>query len=99
MQTATQHRQLTFDQSIDLALDLLPGLRHDFQIIADQRKSKARDMEGVGRIGLSIPDPVMPILKQYFPELFQTDTELQGKAWLKFMMLPESERFKVQRTL
>ncbi len=99
MQTATQHSQLTFDQAINLALDLLPGLRHDFQVIADLRKSKARDMPGVGRYGLKIPDPCMPIFRQYFPDLFQDDTELQGKAWLKFMQKPEAERFKVQRTL
>ena len=99
MQTATQHSRLSFDQAINLALDLLPGLRHDFQVIADLRKKTPRDMEGVGRYGLKIPDPVMPIIREYFPDCFQEDTDLQGKAWLKFMNRPEAERFKVQRKL
>ena len=99
MKTATQHRQLTFDEAINLALDLVPGLRHDFQVIADLRKHKARDIEGVGRYGLKIPDPVMPILQQYFPDCFQDDADLAGKALLKFMQRPEAERFKVQRIL
>ena len=100
MQTKTnQHRQLTFDDAINVALDLLPALRHDFQVIADLRKSRARDMPGVGRMGLKIPDPCLPILKAYFPDCFQEDAELAGKAWLKFMQLPEAERFKLQRIL
>jgi hypothetical protein len=90
---------LTFNEAVDLAISVLPGLRTDLNQLAEMRKNECKDMEGVGRWGLSIPDPIMPILKEYWPEMFQEDTELANRAWLRFMQHPDSARFRVQQTI
>ena len=87
---------LTFDQAVEVAISVLPGLRHDLNLLVEMRKNDCKDMEGVGRWGLSVPDPIMPLLREYHPEIFQEDVHLANAAWLKFMKHPDSERFRVQ---
>ena len=89
----------TFDEAVNLALDLLPGLRHDMALIAERRKHQARDMEGTGRIALNIPDPIDDLLRVYHPELYQTDPKLRAHAWVKFMRHPDSARFRINEKL
>ena len=91
--------KLTFMQAVGLACNLLPGLRQDLEANRQQRKHQARDMEGIGRIALSIPDPLEPLLRIYHPELYQTDAELRGKAWRRFMHHPDSEPFRTNQKL
>ena len=88
-----------FDQAVGIALDLVPGLRNDLARIAERRKHQARDMQGIGRVALEIPDPIVPLLAHYHPELYQDDDELRGKAWLRFMRHPDSERFRTNAKL
>ena len=89
------NQTLTFDQAVSLAMDLVPGLRNDMALLAKMRKETPRDMEGIGRIALNIPDPIEPILRAYHPELYQGDAALRGEAWLRFIKHPHSERFRV----
>ena len=97
MQIDTQ--KLTFAQAINVACDLLPGLRNDLAINQQRRKRQAVDMQGTGRIALSIPDPLEPLLQIYHPELYQRDAEQRGKAWLRFMRHPDSEPFRTNQKL
>ncbi len=78
-----------------MAVDVLPGLRHDMALIDERRKSTMKDIDGVGRWGVSIPAPVMSILEQYKPELFQDDIQLQNRAWLQFIKHSDSKPFRV----
>jgi len=90
---------LDFIQAVDLAIATVPGLRHDFNIMAERRKNTMRDMEGVGRWALSIPEPIEPLLKAYHPELYQDDIKAQQEAWLKFIQHPDSLYFRTQDNL
>jgi hypothetical protein len=94
-----QLEKKSFDEAVNLAIDLLPGLRHDMALIAERRKRQARDMEGTGRVGLNIPDPIDALLRIYHPELYQKDAKLRGAAWLKFMKHPDSARFRINEKL
>ena len=87
---------LTFNEAVSLAISMLPGLRHDLNLLSEMRKNECKDMEGIGRWGVSIPDPIMPLMKEYWPQCFQDDVKLANAAWLKFMQHPDSERFRVQ---
>ena len=90
---------LTFDQAIDYAINHIPGLKHDFELMAKKRKDGARDMQGIGRIGLSIPDPLYGLVVAYHPDLENPDYDIQHNAWLKFMRHPHSERFRINSKL
>ena len=91
--------QLTFMQAVGVACDLLPGLRSDLNQNQQHRNAQARDMQGIGRIALSIPEPIEPLLRIYHPELYQADAELRGKAWLRFMKHPDSAPFRTYAKL
>ncbi len=90
---------LTFSEAVSLTIALVPGLKGDMQRLQELRKQKPKDMDGVGRIGLNIPNPLIPILKQYKPELYQSDKQLADRAWLRFIQSPESELFRVNSQL
>ncbi len=90
---------INFKQAVDVALHTVPGLRHDMNIIAERRKNDSRDMEGIGRWGLEIPDPIMPLLQLYWPNIFNQDTDISHREWLKFMNHPDSEQFRVKPRL
>ena len=100
MQTANHLKPvLTFDEAVNLAIDMLPGLRHDLAQIQKRRKDNATDMQGIGRVALNIPDPIIPLLQEYHPELYQEDQELAGRAWLKFINSRDAERFRTNARL
>lgn len=90
---------LNFTQAVELALATVPGLRSDLNIMAERRKNTMKDMEGVGRWALSIPEPIEPLLQAYHPELYQEDIVEQQKAWLKFIQHPDSYYFRTQDKL
>jgi len=92
-------RGMTFLESVRYAADLMPGLAHDMRRLTRLRKDQARDMEGIGRIALSIPDPVWPLLEQFHPELFTSDEQQNGREWLRFMKHPDSAPFRVNMRL
>lgn len=92
-------RVLTFIEAITLACNVLPGLKNDMDIIRERAKGKAKDMQGIGRLGLVIPDPLLKILEEYKPELFQSDLQLKNKAWLKFIKHSDSKPFRVSSKL
>ena len=95
MQPKVDPNLMDFDQAIALAIDLVPGLRHDMNQIADMRKGGPKDMQGIGRMALRIPDPVLPIVRAYHPELYEGTKEETARAWRRFMRHPHSERFRV----
>lgn len=86
----------TFLQAVKIAYDTVPGLKHDMDRLKELRKKEHhKDMEGVGRIALNIPDPIKPLLKAYFPELYQADSQLAAKEWKRFINSPDSQPFRV----
>lgn len=85
-----------FLSQLDALATLLPGLRYDLNLIAKKRKEPARDMEGVGRLALSIPEPAEALLQVWHPELYQKDAELRAKAWKAFIFHPDSAPFRTQ---
>jgi hypothetical protein len=82
-------------EAFTLACETVPGLRHDMTVIKARRNQARKDMDGLGRWGLTIPDPILPLLQEYKPELFQDDGELAGRAWLRFIKHPDSKPFRV----
>jgi len=90
-----KHNVLRFEEAVKLTVDIVPGLKADMERLRLLRQHEAKDMAGIGRIGLNIPDPLMPILKQYKPDLFQDDKELADRAWLRFIQSPDSQPFRI----
>ena len=90
---------MTFDQAISYAIDVIPHLKKQMETIKRRRIDGARDMEGIGRIGLELPDPLYGLVIAYHPDLESPDRETNAKAWLKFMKHPDSERFRVNTKL
>jgi len=86
----------TFLQAVKIAYDTIPGLKHDMDRLRDLRKSdNHKDMDGIGRMALSIPDPIKPLLKAYFPELYQDDQQLAAVQWKRFIKSADSLPFRV----
>ena len=86
---------VTFMEALTMAAFLLPGLRADLERNKALRKTTHRDIDGVGRWGLSIPEPAERLLEQYHPELYQEDKQLAAKAWRGFMLTADAEPFRV----
>ena len=92
-------RQMKFNQALQVLIDTVPGLSHDLNLLAERRKTQAKMMDGIGQWGLSIPDPVEPVLRMFYPELYQDDYEQQAMAWKAFMRNPDSMPFRIQRKI
>ena len=90
---------LTFDQAIDYAINAIPGLKGDMAILAERRKKQNKDLQAIGRVGVSIPDPLMGLVIAYHPDLDAPDNETQNRAWQAFMRHPHSERFRVNEKI
>lgn len=90
----------TFLQALGTMVSFIPEVGHDLQWCKELRKDdKHKDMQGLGRMGLHIPDPCLELLNLYHPELFTEDEELNARAWKKFMFHQDSKPFKVVRKL
>jgi len=87
---------MTFLQALEMMINNVQGLRHDMNHIKTMRTQSARDMDGIGRLALSIPDPAMKLLEQYHPELFQSDQRLAAAAWSRFIKHPDSKPFRTR---
>jgi len=90
---------LSFDQAIDYAINAIPGLKGDMAILQERRKNQAKDLQALGRVGLSIPDPLMGLVYAFHPDLMNEDSETQNRAWRAFMRHPHSERFRVNHKI
>ena len=55
----------------------------------------ARDMSGIGRIQLRIPDQDLAALYRKYPELAAPDKEIQKRAWARFAKSSESQPYRV----
>ena len=53
--------------------------------------------EDLGYVALNIPVPDMRVLQILFPDLASFDSEIQHKAWLKFLTDPRSEPYKIRK--
>lgn len=99
MKPATAKANLNFQQACQLAISIDPALRHDLEITANKRKEQARDMQGIGRTALDIPEPLLKLAYDYFPDLNSPDKEISAKAWLKFMQSSDAEIFRCNAKL
>lgn len=90
---------LNFQQAVQLAIDLIPGVKQDLKITQQRRNKRARDMQGIGRLALEIPEPIIPILKKFHPELYQDDKRLQARAWELFIKHPDSALFRANEKI
>lgn len=95
----SSHRRLSFLEAVRYAANEVPGLAHDMKFIAELRKGQPKDMQGIGRFGVKIPDPIMELMRGYFPALFQEDSELRQLAWIKWMKSSDAQPFRVGRKL
>lgn len=56
-----------------------------------------RHHEGIGYVGLRIPEFDFHLLKLRFPDLNSKDHEIRHKAWQKFLRDPRSEQYKINK--
>lgn len=95
---ANKPHTVEFMDAVRLVIASDSLLQRDMALIQERRKMPQKDMAGVGRWGIAIPNPLLYLFKVYKPELFQEDEELAAREWLKFMKHEDSIIFQVGYT-
>ena len=105
-QTSTQQRlsspndpvqtRVWFEQGHLVRSHTQPNRKQILREVQTRRDNpgSVRDMAGLGRPVLTIPELDLHRLHRIYPDLKCPDPEIKGKAWLKFMRSSESKKYR-----